>query len=296
MHRYYSDLYYKLLVTPDSIYGPYTQHIGSVVTKDVFGQASFSSDGFKYAMVSQPNILDYMEFDRCNGEFFNNQIIYVPDSTGTIGCSFSPNSRFLYVSSKYNLYQYDTWSSNMAENVIHVAAWDSFYQFSIPVLFFMHQLAPDNKIYLSAFNGVSHLNIITHPDSLGLQCEFQPHSYVLPQYSWNIPSFPNYDLGSLSGSTCDTLYSSSGLQPEEEPFFKIQSNPVSDWLNVVYTTKEDALFELFDTYGKRVGAISLFHYFKNRLLDVSDLPPGIYFATVLQNGERIWSDKVVVSH
>jgi hypothetical protein len=299
MHRYYSDLYYKLLVTPDSIYGPFMQHIGSVVIKDIGGQSSFSPDGSKFAMVSPTNILDYMEFDRCNGEFFNNQIINIPDSTGTIGCSFSPNNRFLYVSSKYNLFQYDTWSSNVANSVIHIAAWDSFLQpiYPVPVLFFMHQLAPDNKIYISPFNGVKYLNVIDEPDSLGIACNFLPHSFILPIYTVNIPSFPNYDLDSIAGSdTCNAVYTTQNVPSKSISSFRIAPNPVSGWLNIVYNTREDALFELYDTYGKRVGAISLFHYFKNRVLDISELPSGVYFAAVLQNGKRIWNDKVVVVH
>ncbi|MBK6483877.1 MAG: T9SS type A sorting domain-containing protein [Chitinophagales bacterium] len=76
--------------------------------------------------------------------------------------------------------------------------------------------------------------------------------------------------------------------------YRVAPNPVSDFLNVIYQSNEDALFELFDLYGKKVGAISLFHYFKNRLLNVSELPPGVYLAAVSCKGERVWSEKVVV--
>ena len=296
MHRYYSDKYYKLLVTNEGISGPYFQLTGSIITQDVGGQACFAPDGSKYAMVSQVNVLDFMEFDRCSGEFFNAQTIFVPDSTGTIGCSFSPNGRFLYVSSKYNLFQYDTWSDNMAEDVLLIATWDYFYSEGIiPVLFFMHQLAADNKIYLSSFNGTKYLNVINFPDSLGVACSFAPHSFIIPQYSFNIPSFPNYDLGPLpGGDTCNIVYTSETFSLKGTSTYRIAPNPVSDWLNIIYQSNEDALFELFDLYGKRVEAISLFHYFKNRLLNVSELPPGVYLAAVSCKGERVWSEKVVV--
>lgn len=74
----------------------------------------------------------------------------------------------------------------------------------------------------------------------------------------------------------------------------IVNNPVSDWLNIVYQSPEDALFELFDINGHRVAAMSLYHYFKNRLLNVSSLPAGVYLGTVTENGKRVWSEKVVV--
>ena len=76
--------------------------------------------------------------------------------------------------------------------------------------------------------------------------------------------------------------------------YSLAANLVSDWLNIIYQSSDDALFELFDINGHRVAAISLYHYFKNRLLNVSPLPAGVYLAEVTENGKRIWSEKVVV--
>ncbi|MBK6481543.1 MAG: T9SS type A sorting domain-containing protein [Chitinophagaceae bacterium] len=169
----------------------------------------------------------------------------------------------------------------MVQDVIHIAEWDSFTELQVPVLFFIHQLAADGKIYISAFNGVSYFNVINSPDSLGLECDFSPHSFVLPQYHTDIPSFPNYDLGAApGGDTCNAVYTTPPQLSLKTSLFSIAPNPVSDWLNIIYQSNEDALFELFDFYGKKVGAISLFHYFKNRLLNVSELPPGVYLAAV----------------
>ena len=168
-HEYYTDVYYKILVTPEGIQGPFIQKIGSMLLwNDIFGEAAFSPDGSKFAMMNASNILDYMEFNRCTGEFINDQSFTIPDNQGTYGCSFSPNSRFLYASSKYHLYQYDTWNPNMVSDVIHIAEWDSFYSQNVQVLFFMHQLGPDNRIYISTFNGSKYYNIINQPDSLGI--------------------------------------------------------------------------------------------------------------------------------
>ena len=138
--------------------------------------------------------------------------------------------------------------------------------YNIPVLFFMHQLSPDNKIYISPFNGVEYLNVINSPDSFGLACDFTPHSFKINHdcYTFNIPSFPNYDLGVLEGSPCDTIVNiPTGLQPPNSHSFRISPNPATTWLNIVYETSADGLFELFDINGKRVAATSLYHYFKN---------------------------------
>ncbi|MBP9882700.1 MAG: hypothetical protein KBF32_04820 [Chitinophagales bacterium] len=66
-HRWNSDLYYKFLLTKDSIYGPFEQQMGSKVIKDDnLGQACFSPDGTKFCYVNKNYNFDYMEFDRCS--------------------------------------------------------------------------------------------------------------------------------------------------------------------------------------------------------------------------------------
>jgi hypothetical protein len=197
------------------------------------------------------------------------------------------------------MYQYDTWNTDMISNVVHVAAYDEFTDsiFNIPTWFFMHQLASDGRIYISAFAGTRYIHVIDDPDSMGISCDFQQHSFVLPSttYTSNIPSFPNYDLGALpGGDSCSTVYTHA-LDPPSFQRFIVAPNPVSNWLNIIYETSADGLFELFDINGKRVAATSLYHYFKNRLIDVSNLPAGVYLATVTQNGKQVWSEKVIKS-
>lgn len=300
-HNFYYDKYIKARLTPNGIEEIDEQIIGSNLTNDVYVQATFSPDGSKYCITNHFGWFDYMQFNRCTGEFSDPIKITSPDSLGLFGCSFSPNNRFLYVSSRYNIYQYDTWNLNMEDNVIHIATWDSFTNplFYFDVLFFMHQFAPDGRIYISPWNGVEYLNTINSPDSLGLACNFSPHSYKLTNqgYTVNIPSFPNYDLGTLEGSPCDTIPDPvNGILSIEKSSFRISPNPARDWINLVYKSNSDVLFELFDINGKRVVTASLYRYFKNRLIDVSNLATGVYLVTVTQNGKQLWSDKVVVQH
>ncbi len=279
MHRYYSDEYYKLLVTPDSIYGPYNQDIGSIISDDVGGQATFSPDGSKFAMLSANNILDYMNFDRCEGNFYDYQLINIPnDSVITLGCSFSPDDRFLYVSSVTSLWQYDTWASNISASGIKIADYDGYLDNGVQVLFFMHQLGPDGRIYLGTFNGVKYLHVINSPDSLGLACNFTQHSITLPQYNDNVPSFPNYDLGALIGSPCDTLNGINQLSINANQF-SIYPNPALSQITVLYSVPESTqqvnLF-VYDITGRTVGQQPLDKYSNQTTLDVGDLAAGIY--------------------
>jgi hypothetical protein len=68
------------------------------------------------------------------------------------------------------------------------------------------QLAPDGKIYSSSTNSVSSLHVIHSPDEPGLACQYQQHGIELPtRNTFSMPTFPNYRLGPLDGSACDTL-------------------------------------------------------------------------------------------
>jgi hypothetical protein len=51
------------------------------------------------------------------------------------------------------------------------------------------------------------LSVINSPDSLGAACNFQPYSFYLggKRTYWGLPNNPNYELGPLTGSLCDTL-------------------------------------------------------------------------------------------
>jgi len=287
MHRYWSDEYYKLLVTPDGIYGPYTQNIGSIITTPIFGQSTFSPDGSKFAMLSTNYVLDYMNFDRCTGDFYNYQMLSIPnDSDVTLGCSFSPNGRFLYASSLYNLYQYDTWATDINNSIVKIANYDNFLDNNVQALFFMHQLAPDGKIYISTFNGVKYLHVINSPDSLGSACNFTQHSLTLPQYNINIPNFPNYDLGAVSGSPCDTLNGIKQVSVSNTQL-SIFPNPAFNQLNITYNIAQQGVVNIFDVLGRKVMEFTLYPYFKSRIIDVTDLTAGMYELRLITGNEEL---------
>lgn len=295
-HEYYTNRYYKFLLAPDSILGPYSQYIGSAYRVLYFGMNVFSPDGSKLVHIGQSDTLDIFDFDRCTGELSNNISFKLPDSIQSNSCAFSSNGRFLYAATLLNVFQYDMWANDIEASVTNVAEYaDTVTGF--PRWFGLMQLAPDNKIYISTYSGSTFLHVIDQPDSLGVACNVIQSGIMLPSYnSLSLPNFPNYDLGALQGSDCDTLYLGNVSTTEKNATFRISPNPVSDWLNIVYATDEDGVLNLLDVNGRRVADVSLFNYFKNRLLNVSQLPAGVYLAVVTQNGEKMWSEKVVVVH
>ncbi|MCB0548394.1 MAG: PKD domain-containing protein [Phaeodactylibacter sp.] len=129
------------------------------------------------------------------------------DSAWSGGVAISPNSRFLYVSSFKNVYQYDLWAEDIPASKDTVAVWDGFMVPPVfATTFFLMQLGPDGKIYINSNNAVPYLHVINNPDLPGDSCDVCQHCVALPSWnSFSLPNFPNYRLGHLQGSPCDTL-------------------------------------------------------------------------------------------
>ena len=111
------------------------------------------------------------------------------------GVAFSPNGRFLYVSTVLDVYQFDTEADDIAASEVHIAHWDSTYSPFPPfaALFSNMQLAPDGKIYIGTGNGTQVLHVIHNPDEPGLACNMAQHGIDLERYFSNsLPNHPNY--------------------------------------------------------------------------------------------------------
>ncbi|MGB6047811.1 MAG: T9SS type A sorting domain-containing protein [Flavobacteriales bacterium] len=207
-HKQETNRYYRLLVTPEGISVDGMQSIGVSRSADV-GQVCFSPDGHRFAYYwPGPRGLEIFDFDRCTGLFSNP--IHIPTvSTGAAsGVAFSPNGRLLYVSSSNEVCQFDTEAPDVAASLVVVAVWDGFYSPSPPFAtrFDLAQLAPDGKIYIGTGNGTLHLHVIHNPDEPGLACNLEQHGVELPRYFMNsLPNHPNYHLGAVAGSVCDSL-------------------------------------------------------------------------------------------
>ncbi|MEP7128719.1 MAG: T9SS type A sorting domain-containing protein, partial [Chitinophagales bacterium] len=131
-------------------------------------------------------------------------------------------------------------------------------------------------------------------DELGSGCNFEVAGFSLPPPATNtgIPNFPNYDLGPLAGSPCDTLTAIN--EPGELNEVSIYPNPANQIFNIVYHVKKESLFELIDANGKVRQRATLFPYFKNRLVWVNELESGLYFYRITSNGEVVATGKIAV--
>jgi hypothetical protein len=223
----YNNYFYKYLVSPSGISGPFIQSIGAITYINSY-LYFFSKNGEKMGSVGYRGLIETYDFDRCSGQFNNYQLIR-PDTTAApvpefIGGAFSPDGNNLYISSNGSSSDLKLLQLNLLDsNPINTA--DTIFQSPFPSgCGGFLQLAPNDKIYWSNawYDGANfnypykdtsynvyntYLSVINSPDSLGAACDFQPYSFYLGggRTYYGLPNNPNYDLGPLVGSVCDTL-------------------------------------------------------------------------------------------
>jgi PKD repeat protein len=225
--KFWSKKYYRILVSENGVEVLGQQQIDVRIQKGQFGQFVFSPDGSKFASTStawgqqQRHWIDIFDFDRCSGLLSNRKRVYcskryenngVPTSDHAQGLAFSPNSRFLYLYLFNKAYQVDTWPTNAQQTLSLLGNYDGFSIIPTPnsypflTVFGLSQLAPDGRIYVNTAHPTPYFHITERPNNQGITAKFTQHSLELPGYNnGHIPNHPNYRLGPLEGSGCDTL-------------------------------------------------------------------------------------------
>jgi len=209
LNESHSNKFHSLLLNPEGLGISSSQEIGEPTVQGL-GQSTFSPDGRFYVMFNTVDLeigqfVEIYDFDRCSGHLSNHRRIQYDEDASSGGVAISPNSRYLYVSSYLYIYQYDLWADDIEASRETVAEYDG-YVAPFATRFYLAQLAPDNKIYISCPNGVTVLHVIHQPNEKGLACNVEQHGIHLPTYNGaSMPNFPNFRLGPLDDSTCDTL-------------------------------------------------------------------------------------------
>ncbi|MBK9727404.1 MAG: T9SS type A sorting domain-containing protein [Saprospiraceae bacterium] len=202
-----TNLFYKYLLTSEGIILISSQNIGPNI-KEGYGQVVFSPNGEYFALLDaidfrQGLYIKLYKFDRCTGEIEFIRMDNYPTSSFS-GISFSPNSRYLYYSEQKNLYQMDLEnlqsfdSPELIDTIESQTQWGSQYN--------LHQLGPDGRIYISNAYSNFAMHRINKPNEPGKACIPRSNSFALKTLGgYGIPNMPNYRLGPLDGSLCDTL-------------------------------------------------------------------------------------------
>jgi hypothetical protein len=124
-----------------------------------------------------------------------------------LGCAVSPNSRYLYVTDQQHILQYDLAASNIFTSVDTIMTNNAYPDIGgHSTVFFSIALAPNGKIYIMSVTTNQFLGIINAPNERGIACNAVQQAFFVPIiHSASFPNYPNFRLGPVDGSVCDSL-------------------------------------------------------------------------------------------
>jgi hypothetical protein len=278
----HSNCYFLVPVTSEGVQPAQLKCAGHIWSdKDSGTQAVFTPDTKKYIRFNSWNGLNIFDFDNITGDLSNPiQILFPYDTINSIsGASVSPNSRYLYISARKKVYQFDLQAPDIEASKVLIAVWDGF-QNPYSTLFYLSALAPDGKIYISNTSSTLNLHVINKPNCPGLSCQLVQHGIDLPTYNFaTIPNIPHYRS---SYEECDTTSSYKG-ELFNNVTMAVYPNPTKDkiWINYPNLNGNQYNISIFDVVGHCVYQKTINTALSE--LDISYLKNGIYFFTIENN-------------
>jgi hypothetical protein len=223
----------------------------------------------------------------------------------TIG--FSPNSRYIYVGAADGYWQYDIEAPDIIASGIKLSGppivmedltqepilWQAFLPYMAP--------GPDGKLY-AIWRAIHH--VVNQPNEKGLASDFclayeQPPSCLNVPHHLFSPWYPNYRLGPLKGSDCDTIISSVLPEQAETYGLRIFPNPASSLTYFDITLPDYASSAtrvvVYDLWGREVYNHTYPEYAYMHTLDTSMLPAGIYSVRLFYGGRSVVTERLVVN-
>jgi hypothetical protein len=283
----YKHRFYTFFVTQDSIIQQPIQEFDSPqFINALFGQSNFSPDGSLFAMTaeSNPKITQINNFDRCTGKMSKFKTItwpyesYYNDYAYIQGVCFSDNNKFVYLINSNFIYQYD-----LIDNTIVKINSDTLFN---PCGYFLGYNSVDGRIYIGNFlKQCNALSFIEFPNKKGLESKLCRLCYSTKNNNTATPpNMPNYELGALKGSPCDTI------KPPSIPVseIKIYPNPVNDKLTLEFPLGiQNAEIAIFNILGQQVHLSSYTEILNNKIeLSVRHLARALYSIKIITDGEQ----------
>lgn len=284
-HKYCNSDFYPFLLTPNGVVQEPIQSVGAAIDSGSadLGQLIFSRDGDELALANYSGQMEVFDFDRCTGNLsLKISLGGLPynRTNGFYGCSFSYSGKYLYASTKDSLFQFDLTSSNimLSKKVIFVN--------SSPYEFIGQHLINLNEgvIYIALLNfqdinSYKFLSKINLPELADTLCNFQLYSFSLNgrNQSLGLPNLPNYNLGRMVGSLCDTLTSINSFEQEQE--FKTFPNPTYNTINVL-SSQGIVSYKLINIEGVVLKEVKL-NNCNSLEVNVRELKAGVYFLNLV---------------
>jgi hypothetical protein len=208
--RYSEPEYYRFLVTPQGVQGPFIQNIGPPMPfPGGAGNNLFALDGNTYIHHDARNGLRIFDFDRCTGLLSNLRIVpYKRDTFYSLSAAISADSRFLYINTIQALMQVDLTADDIGASADTLQVYDSYAPapYFIETAFLNSSQGPDGKVYIATQNSAKSMHVVNNPTLPGQAADFEQRGLLFPLTNQStIHHFPNYRLGTWAGSPCDTF-------------------------------------------------------------------------------------------
>lgn len=279
-HRMESNEFVFFLLTPQGFQGPWYQAIGSHINGSGPG-ATFSMQGDRLAYGQYASGLDILDFDRCTGLLSNARNTTFSDGAFFRMAQFAPDGAKLYVPGGIYLYQLLLEANGDVASLDTVAFYDGFYDDNtvFATYFAYPMLARDGRIYISTGNSTRYMHVVNDPEATGTACDVQQHGHHRITWTTNsIPYRPNYLLGPVPGSDCDSLdLSTGGLEPYPVGAARVQPNPSQGSFSITYSGQPaGGVITVLDAAGRIVYRQRLSAWSTLHRVELPPVAPGLY--------------------
>jgi hypothetical protein len=263
IHGYPNDKYYKFLASPDKVEFVGDQSIGTKCgilnptfsNMESMGEFSVNLQGDKIAFCNLGGLIETYDFDRCTGTLSNVvtlQTVYSGNNSvlNTMTANISPSGRFVYAVSYYNqppgpgpvssnlgqIVQYDLQATDPANDTVVVYGFRDIDSYIDQL-----EYGPDGRMWFTGRGDTnlyhnllypqdSFMHFIEFPDVKGTACNVKFNQVYMNgrRALAGLPNMPNYNLGPIDGSVCDTLgldVSRNTLEPSPLSLPSIYPNP-----------------------------------------------------------------------
>ncbi|MBI1192991.1 MAG: hypothetical protein GC205_07450 [Bacteroidetes bacterium] len=238
------------------------------------GMISFSPDGDQFSLThsngncgASPPAIALFNFDRCEGHIeFIDTIPARSCFKSPYGVTFSDDGHRIYysVSQPNKIYQVSQLGDTLVDTLIFAMSSSASFGIAIGGI----ALGMDEKVYAiyalqlpdAGLDTITkYLSVINNPNVFGLACQADTFGVYLGDIFNNgatLPNFPNYDLGPLVGSPCDTLSpqdtTQTGLYHLPLEYLSWSVYPSISAGNYTVTGGPASWFIVHDLYGREV--------------------------------------------
>jgi hypothetical protein len=306
---------YRALLAPDGL-SPYSiQYVGDSSVRGSWGAMNINKQGTKAVYANGWGLIEMYDIDRCTG-LLGNPILIKRDSAlydVRTDVEFSASGKYLYVVTTRQqaitfIEQFDLTASNIFGSRCLITT------FPLNEVSASVKRWYDDKVYISIADGTygsvypdtfyssnsTYLAVINEPDSACSQSNYNRYGQYLngARAYFSLPNTPNFELGSVVGSVCDTLAVGVDETQTKANQFVIYPNPASNELNIVmnyFSRLEKLKIRLYDNYGRRVFEKLELTNLLSFQIDCAEFSDGIYYLELL-NEKAIETKKIIIQH